>query len=167
VSAPASSSVSIVAADLSDAAHARAIVKLLAEYALDPMGGGVELDPTVLARVVPGLRAHPACRIWLAFDGDDAVGVAICFIGYSTWSAKPLINIHDIAVSRAARGRGVGRAIMAAVEAAARAMGCCKITLEVRDDNIVARGLYRELGYSQAHAGPANAAMEFWNKPLD
>ena len=164
--ASARKSISIVVADLENPIHARAIVELIAEYALDPMGGGIALDPKVLDELIPGLRAHPAKRIWLAYDGANPIGVAICFIGFSTWSARPLINIHDIAVTRSARGRGVGRKLMAAIESAAKTLGCCKITLEVRDDNTVARGLYRDLGFAQAHAGAAHAAMEFWTKPL-
>src|SRR5579863_2792599 len=142
-------SVSIVRADLGNPAHADAIVNLIDEYARDPMGGGAAIPPATLSRIIPGLRAHPACLVWLAFDGEQPLGVTICFLGYSTFQAAPLINIHDVAVTTAARGRGIGRMLMNAVEAHARSIGCCKLTLEVRADNHVARGLYRDLGYSE------------------
>ena len=33
------------------------------------------------------------------------------------------------------------------IEAKARELNCCRITLEVREDNRVARGLYRKVGF--------------------
>ena len=47
---------------------------------------------------------------------DNPVGAAVCFIGFSTFAAKPLINIHDFVVLPAARGKGVGRRLLEAVE---------------------------------------------------
>ncbi len=69
--------------------------------------------------------------MFLAYDGEAAVGVAVCFLGFSTFAAKPLVNLHDVAVVPTHRGRGVGWALLAAVEAKARELGCCKLTLEV------------------------------------
>jgi ribosomal protein S18 acetylase RimI-like enzyme len=58
-----------------------------------------------------------------------------------------LLNIHDLAVLPEHRGRGVGRALLAAVEEHARRKGCCKLTLEVQDDNPRARALYDKFGF--------------------
>jgi ribosomal protein S18 acetylase RimI-like enzyme len=74
----------------------------------------------------------------------------------------PLVNIHDIAVSPQVRGKGIGRALLAAVEADARQLGCCKITLEVRSDNIRAMQLYRDVGFVSSEP----AETFFWTKPL-
>jgi RimJ/RimL family protein N-acetyltransferase len=60
-------------------------------------------------------------------------------------------NVHTadvgVDVRRAARGRGVGTALMLAAEAWARERGVRKICLEVFVDNEPARRLYRKLGY--------------------
>jgi ribosomal protein S18 acetylase RimI-like enzyme len=72
------------------------------------------------------------------------------------------VNIHDIAVSPEARGQGVGRQLLAAVEADARALGCCKVTLEVRSDNQRAMGLYRSVGFQ-----PSEPETLFWSQKLD
>ena len=100
-----------------------------------------------------GLRQTPGSRVWLAFDGSTAVGVCVGFVGYSTFQALPLLNIHDLAVLPGQRGRGIGRALLATAEAQARTEGCCKLTLEVQDDNIPARRLYESFGFRDVRYG--------------
>jgi GNAT superfamily N-acetyltransferase len=149
-------------ADLARAEDRAALVQLLDLYARDPMGGGRPLDPAVARALPDRLAAQPGARIWLAFAGDGApAGVAVCFGGFSTFAARPLLNLHDLAVAPNHRGRGIGRRLLEAVEAAARAAGCCKVTLEVRDDNARAQALYRALGY-----GDGAAPHRFWSKPV-
>jgi ribosomal protein S18 acetylase RimI-like enzyme len=140
-------------ADLTDDADASAIVLLLDSYATDPRGGGVPLPQGVKARLVAGLRQMPGARVWLAFEGRAAVGVCVGFLGYSTFQAKPLLNIHDLAVLPGQRGRGTGRALLAAAQAQALSEGCCKLTLEVQDDNAPARRLYESFGFRDVRYG--------------
>ena len=139
-------SVEIRRASLDDARDADAIVMLLDSYASDPRGGGQPLPLEVRGRLIPGLKAHPTTRIWLAHDGAP-VGVCVGFLGFSTFQARPLLNIHDLAVLPGRRGRGTGRALLAAAEAHARELGCCKLTLEVQEDNAPARRLYEHWGF--------------------
>lgn len=145
--------ISVRLARLADADDADAIVRLLDAYARDPRGGGEPLPDDVRARLVPGLRAHPMARVWLAFLGSRPVGVCTGFLGYSTFRAQPLLNIHDVAVLSEARGRGAGLALLAAAEALAVAEGCCKLTLEVQDDNDPALRLYRRRGFDDVRYG--------------
>jgi ribosomal protein S18 acetylase RimI-like enzyme len=140
-------------ADLDDAADAAAIVQLLDAYAADPRGGGKPLPDAVRARLVAGLRQTPASRVWLAFDNLKAIGVCVGFVGYSTFQALPLLNIHDLAVLPGHRGLGAGRALLAAAEALARAEACCKLTLEVQEDNSPARQLYESFGFRDVRYG--------------
>jgi ribosomal protein S18 acetylase RimI-like enzyme len=51
-------------------------------------------------------------------------------------------SLSSIAVRHAAQGRGVGKALMAALEASARQRGATLLTLSVRRDNLAARRLY-------------------------
>jgi ribosomal protein S18 acetylase RimI-like enzyme len=149
-------------ADLAHAADRDALIALLDGYARDPMGGGTPLAQAVIQNLPDRLAAQSGARIWLAFAADGTpAGLAICFAGFSTFAAQPLLNLHDLAVAPAHRGRGVGRRLLAAVERDARATGCCKVTLEVRDDNASARRLYQSLGY-----GDGTAPHRFWSKPL-
>lgn len=153
-------------ADYADAGDAARVVALLDSYARDPMGGGKPLSEDVRERLVPGLAAHPGAFSLLAFEGDDAVGLANCITGFSTFAARPLVNIHDMAVLPAARGRGVGRALMLAVEEEAGARGACKITLEVLSGNATAKGLYASLGYGDYALDPEAGTALFWDKKL-
>ncbi|HVA78804.1 MAG TPA: GNAT family N-acetyltransferase [Candidatus Binataceae bacterium] len=156
--------IAILEPDLSDPAHAAALIELFDLYMRDPMEGGAPIPAEVRRKLVPGLRAHPACHVFMAYHRSDPVGFAICFLGFSTFNARPLINIHDISVIEAMRGRGVGAALLARIEARARALDCCRITLEVREDNQIARGLYRKFGFAESAIG--NVRQEFWVKPL-
>jgi ribosomal protein S18 acetylase RimI-like enzyme len=146
-------------ANFTDAADAAALVHLIDAYSRDPRGGGKALTPDALERMVPDLAGLPTARAWLAFEDDDAVGVCVGFIGYSTFHARPLLNIHDLAVLRGQRGRGIGRALLAAAEEHARATGCCKLTLEVLEDNQPARRLYERCGFRDVRLGDSGPAL--------
>jgi ribosomal protein S18 acetylase RimI-like enzyme len=151
-------------ADFEEAAHCAAIVELLDAYARDPIGGGTPLGPDVRQQLVPALRRQPTVLVLLAFAERRAVGIAVCFFGFSTFQARQLLNIHDLAVLPEWRGRGVGRALLSAAEAQARRRGCCKLTLEVQDDNRRARVLYERFGFADFVV--ANSVTRFLSKPL-
>jgi GNAT superfamily N-acetyltransferase len=156
--------VDIVEADLSRPDHQEAVVAMIDAYAADPMGNGKRLSEDVREALVPGLRKVPTTLIFLAYLDGAPVGIAACFHGFSTFAAKPLINIHDLSVLPGHRGHGIGRRLLEAVEQKARSLGCCKVTLEVGEDNR-ARGLYEAFGFAQTVYGGAGAAL-FFSKPL-
>lgn len=136
-----------------DAAHCAALVAVLDSYASDPVGGGVPLAPDVRERLVPALREHPTALVLLAFVDDRVVGAAVCFFGFSTFQARPLLNVHDLAVVPEWRGKGIGRALLAAAQEHALRRGCGKLTLEVQDSNHRARALYQRFGFSDFVVG--------------
>ena len=158
--------VEIVDADFGSPTHCSGIVDVLDSYAGDPVGGGEPLTEAVRQRLVPALRDHPTALVLLAFAGECPVGIAVCFLGLSTFKARPLLNIHDLAVLPDWRGRGVGRRLLAAAEDRARQRGCCKLTLEVQDDNGRARALYLSFGFSDLVMGDSGPTR-FLTKPLD
>ena len=95
-----------------------------------------------------------------------AVGIAVCFVGFSTFRARRLLNLHDLAVVPEARGRGVGRRLLAAVEARARELSCCKLTLEVKEGNARARSLYASAGFGDFAPGREQTRTLFLEKVL-
>jgi len=139
------SSLKITAADFDDPVHAAAIVDLTDQLARH--GGGDPLSAAVRRDLVDRLRRHPGAIVLFGLLGEQPVGLATCLLGFSTFYARPLINIHDLVVAEEARGRGVGQALLAAVEDEARRRNCCKITLEVDQDNHAARRLYQMHGF--------------------
>ncbi|WP_164118941.1 GNAT family N-acetyltransferase [Sphingorhabdus sp. Alg239-R122] len=146
--------------------HAAAIVAMLRAYAVDPMGGGEDLSGETQRNLVAGLKATSNAFSVLAFAGDEAAGLANCFWGFSTFAARPLVNIHDVVVSQQHRGAGIGRRLFAEIEAIARAENACKITLEVLEGNTSAKGLYASLGYGDYVLDPELGRAEFWQKRL-
>ena len=153
-------------ANLADARDAEGVVAILNSYASDPKGGGRPLGADVKGRLIRALRDHPTTLVLLAAIEGELVGLAVCFFGLSTFRALPLLNIHDLAVLPGHRGRGVGRALLAAAEEHARRRGCCKLTLEVQDDNEPARTLYRRFGFDDVVYG-SSAVTRFLAKALD
>jgi GNAT superfamily N-acetyltransferase len=158
--------ITTVEADLGLREHQEAVVSMTDAYSRDAFGDGKPLDPDVMERLIPGLRRHPTTLIMLAFDGDRPVGVATCFVGFSTFAAKPLVNIHDLVVLPDLRGKGVGRALMEAVERKARELGCCKLTLEVLDRNQRALAAYTSFGFAQYVLQEGAGEAIFMTKPL-
>jgi len=158
--------VQIVEADLNRPEHCGAVVALTDAYARDPMGNGRPLPPEVRQSLVRGLQQHPTTLIFLAYLDGAAIGIATCFRGFSTFAARPLINIHDLAVLPAYRGRGVGRRLLEEVERKAREMRCCKLTLEVLEHNHAARRVYEAAGFAPATYQDAAGGALFLAKQL-
>jgi ribosomal protein S18 acetylase RimI-like enzyme len=159
-------SIEIREANLADSAEAEQFLTVLESYAKDEMGGGAALDPDVRRRLVPALREQSNALVLLALSDARAVGVATCFFGFSTFAARSLLNVHDLAVIPELRGRGIGRALLAAAEERALLRGCAKLTLEVREDNARARGLYHAQGFRDFELAGASFRTLFLAKPL-
>ncbi len=156
---------SISLADYRDPRDAADIVALLDAYARDPMGGGAPLSEAVKARLPGDLAANRHAFSLLARLDDRAVGLANCFMGYSTFDAAPLVNIHDLAVLPGHRGAGIGKALMQAIEAEGLKRGAAKITLEVLSGN-PARHLYAAQGFGDYQLDPEAGHALFWQKRL-
>ncbi len=60
-----------------------------------------------------------------------------------------LARLYSIAVRASARGRGVGRRLVEAAEAAARDEASADLRLEVRRDNTASLALFRQMGYRE------------------
>jgi GNAT superfamily N-acetyltransferase len=160
------SSAQVCRVDYRHAADRAALTSLLNHYAQDPMGGAAPLAADALARLCDDLAARPFAFSFLAWQGGEAVGLINCFEGYSTFKARPLINIHDVVVHERARGKGVGQSLLQAVELEARARKACKITLEVLTGNGVAMKSYERFGFAPYALDPSAGTASFMQKWL-
>jgi len=160
------STIEIIETDLERPKHQRAVVELLDAYARDPKGNGKPLADNVKRELIAGLQRHPTTHVFLAYVSDRPVGIAVCFLGFSTFAARPLLNLHDFAVLAEYRGQGIARQLLEAVEAKARELGCCKLTLEVNEHNHRARQLYREAGFGPSDRIPQSGLWLFMTKPV-
>ncbi len=156
----------IIKADYANPRHARDIVLLLDQYAADPLGGGEPLSEFTKSNLMAELAKLPHAFSVLCYTDEVPVGLANCFTGFSTFKCKPLVNIHDIVVLEAFRGRGIGPRLLGWIEAFARAQGACKLTLEVLDNNGRARAVYAKAGFSAYELDPAYGQAVFLEKPL-
>jgi GNAT superfamily N-acetyltransferase len=141
--------------DLSDLGQAEIWLGLLDHYANDPMGGGEGLSNYAKLHLIGVMREVPGFHGALAWLDGEAVGLIDCFAGFSTFAAKPLLNVHDIVVHESLRGRGIGQALLAWAEERARQLGCCKLTLEVLSNNTRAMAAYKQAGFAPYILDPA------------
>lgn len=157
----------VLPVDYHNVEHRHALVMLLDAYARDPMGGGEGLAEDVKARLCDDLAARPDAASFIAWRDGQPVGLVNCIEGYSTFKARPLMNIHDIAVLPGHRGQGVGQALLQAAQDHARARGCCKLTLEVLTGNLVALRSYERFGFAPYALDPAAGQASFMQKWMD
>lgn len=149
-----------------DPQQAADIVFLLNGYATDPMGGGEALMPYVRQNLVATLATLPHALTVLCYVDGRPAGLANCFEGFSTFSCRKLLNIHDIAVLAEFRGLGLSQHLLRAVEGEARERGCAKLTLEVLEGNSPARAAYEKFGFGAYQLDPAMGQAMFWQKSL-
>lgn len=88
----------------------------------------------------PAVFAHVA-----ELDGAVA-GIAIWFRNYSTWHGAHGIYLEDLYVTPAARGHGLGKALLTALAREAVANGYQRVEWSVLDWNAPAIDFYRSLG---------------------
>jgi GNAT superfamily N-acetyltransferase len=153
--------IDIMTCDYSEPACVEALSRLINEYIDDEMGGGIPLSPVERQRMIEGLKTHPKSIVLFARRADVFIGLLTAFENFSTFTARPMINIHDLIVSKEYRGLGAGRKLMMAIIAEAERRNCSRLTLEVRKDNFTAQALYDSLGFAEAEQG-----MYYRRKPI-
>ncbi len=158
--------IQIIQADLSNLSQAEAILELLNNYAQHPMGGGEPLSNYTKNNLLATLSERADYVAILAYDGSKAIGLCNCFENFSTFSCKPILNIHDVFVSDGYRGKKVATKMMQKAENIARKKGYCKMTLEVLNHNKAAKASYSKQGYSAYELNAEYGQAEFWQKQL-
>ena len=157
----------IIVANLDSAEHGQAVVSLLNEYATDIMGGGKTLSEFTQAHLVEELRKRENCCVVLAWVEGTPAGLAICFEGFSTFSCKAIMNIHDFLVAPKFRGQGLSQALLTKIEAIASDRNCCKLTLEVLEGNQIAQHVYKKFGFGAYELDPEMGRALFYEKKIN
>jgi GNAT superfamily N-acetyltransferase len=137
---PADLAIRFAAAD--DTAMILAFIKELAEY--EKLSDHVTADEAAIRATVFGVR--PAAEVLIAEIAGAPVGFALFFQSYSTFLAKPGLYLEDLFVRPAARGQGVGRALMSACARIAVQRNYGRFEWSVLDWNEPALKFYRSLG---------------------
>jgi len=143
-----------------------ALLALMQAYATDPMGGSSPLPQHVVESLLPQLSGRSDYLGIIALVDDTPAGLVNSFEGFSTFAARPLMNIHDVIVAPAFRGTGLSQRMLEAVEQRAIERDCCKLTLEVLSNNTIAQKAYRKFGFAPYQLEAAAGQALFWQKNL-
>lgn len=152
---------SFLQVDLSKQEHCLQLIRLLDAYMQDEMGNSAPMEADLAPKIISGLKKHPGYLGFFALVDGRFAALANCNKNFSTFNAKPLINIHDLIVFPDLRGKGVGRFLLDCIAEYGAENGYCRVNLEVRHDNLNAQKLYLKAGYSECHQ-----PMYFWERQL-
>jgi len=128
-------------AAMQDASVLRTMIRELAEYES-------QLEQVTICEedlVRDGFGENPRFRALIAEWEDQTAGYALFFGYYSTWVGAGLY-LEDLFVREAFRGRGIGKALLAAVARLAVEENCRGMHWEVLEWNKKAIALYKALG---------------------
>ncbi len=129
-------------ATAADAPAIARLIRALADY--ERLSHAVTLDEGRLRDHLFGPR--PFAEALLAEDAGAVVGYALFFPTYSTFLGRPGLYLEDLFVEPAHRGKGHGKALLAAVARLAVERGCGRLEWSVLDWNEPAICFYRLVG---------------------
>jgi GNAT superfamily N-acetyltransferase len=119
-----------------------ACIQALADYEREP--DAVENTAAALTATLFG--ADPKAFAHVVERDGAIVGIAIWFLTYSTWTGGHGIWLEDLFVVADQRGRGYGRALIAALARVCVDRGYRRLEWTVLDWNAPAIGFYRSIG---------------------
>jgi GNAT superfamily N-acetyltransferase len=93
--------------------------------------------------------------------GDPAVAVALLTLRPNVWFDGPVGLVDELYVAPAARGRGIGSALLAAVESITRERGGRLIEIAVDGADTDARRFYERHGYTDTEAGQGQPSFYY------
>ncbi len=107
-------------------------------------------DDDAFAASVAQLIADPATEFLLGSVDGGASPCGVCQLRFrhSVWTSSPDCWLEDLYVEEAARGRGVGAALVKLAFERAAARGARRIELDTNEQNYGAIALYESLGFS-------------------
>lgn len=119
------------------------LIRELAIYEKEPLTSVKATDADILR---DGFGPTPRFECLLVEVARRPAGFALYFHNYSTWEGRAGIYVEDIFISEWARGRNIGRHVLAAMAALAEARGCTRVDLSVLHWN-PARAFYERLDF--------------------
>ena len=117
-------------------------IRQLADY--EKLSGEVAATEESLRDTLFGAR--PYAEVLIAYWEEMPVGVALFFHNYSTFLAKPGIYLEDLFVNPAARGKGIGKALLTRLAELALERGCGRVEWAVLDWNAPSIEFYQRMG---------------------
>lgn len=106
-----------------------------------------------------GFQEHPLFVAWVAEKDGLILGMALCYIRYSTWKG-PVLYLEDLIVTESFRGNGIGKALFEKCIAHAKHNNYRRMVWQVLDWNTPAIDFYKGYG-AQIEDGWLNASIDF------
>ena len=117
-------------------------VRELAEY--EKLRHEVQATETMIDAALFGDNPRVFCDI-AEWDGE-AVGFAVWFLNFSTFSGKAGLYLEDLFVHQNHRGKGIGKALMAHLARRCGENGWSRLQWAVLDWNTPSIDVYKSLG---------------------
>ena len=114
-------------------------------------------NPTTREWYESELQRPDVCYVYLVRTREHRVAGFCAF-----WRVADQIHINNLAIRPDARGRGLGRQLLARVLGDAASLGAPKATLEVRRSNVAARRLYEGAGFRLA-----GVRTSYYTQPIE
>lgn len=118
------------------------LIRELADY--EKLVHEVKADAQRMHDHLFGVR--PYAEVLIGEVEGEPQGFALFFHNYSTWLSQPGIYLEDLYVRPAARGAGLGKALLTELARLAVERDCGRLEWSVLDWNEPAIGFYRSLG---------------------
>src|SRR6185437_4904150 len=112
--------------------------------------------PTALAPEITAMTwsrffdGYEPVHALVAESGSELIGLTHYLFHRSTTLIEPVCYLQDLFTANAARGKGVGRALIERVYREAKAAGCTRVYWQTHETNATARTLYDKVA---AHLG--------------
>jgi GNAT superfamily N-acetyltransferase len=103
---------------------------------------------TALAREITDMTwsrlfdAYEPVHALVAESGSELLGLVHYLFHRSTTAIAPVCYLQDLFTAQAARGKGVGRALIEGVYRQAELAGCSRVYWQTHETNLTARKLY-------------------------
>jgi ribosomal protein S18 acetylase RimI-like enzyme len=98
--------------------------------------------------------------------GEAPEGLAVLRFRPGIWSRALECYLAELYVTPAARGQGLGRALMLAAIEHARERGADHMDLGTGEQDLAARALYESLGFSNREGKPGGPVNYFYEREL-
>ena len=135
--------ISIRPAESSDLEAVYGLIKELALYENAPNEPSNALE-TFLA---DGKGENPKYRVLVAEHHQEIVGIALYYLGYSTWKGA-MMYLDDLVVRESYRRHGIGKKLLTALQDTAREHKVNQLRWHVLDWNEPAIAFYNKIGAS-------------------
>jgi GNAT superfamily N-acetyltransferase len=118
-----------------------AMIRELADY--EHAANHVSATPALLEK---WLFDEPVAECLVGSVGEVDCGIALFFTNFSTWEGIPGFFLEDLVVQKAARGKGLGKALLTALAQLALERGYTRIEWSCLDWNEPSLAFYQSLG---------------------